>query len=56
MRATDWSRNEKTLLTYGGNPYQINLLDLASHQPTVLQKQLELIICCTGVSRPTIAG
>ena len=38
LRATDWSRDEKTLLTFGGNPYQINLLDLASHRQTLLLK------------------
>ncbi len=38
LRATDWSSDEKTVLVFGGNPYQINLLDLASHQQTVLLK------------------
>jgi len=38
LRATDWSRDEKTLLMFGGNPYQINLLDLASHEQTPLLK------------------
>src|SRR5262249_59811547 len=38
LRATDWSRDEKTLLVFGGNPYQINILDLASHQQTPLLK------------------
>jgi eukaryotic-like serine/threonine-protein kinase len=38
LRATDWSRDEKTLLTFGGNPYQINLLDLASHRQTLVLK------------------
>ncbi|HYM09813.1 MAG TPA: protein kinase [Bryobacterales bacterium] len=36
LRATDWSRDEKTLLMFGGNPYQINVLELASHQQTPL--------------------
>jgi serine/threonine protein kinase len=36
LRATDWSRDEKSLLVFGGDPYQINLLDLASHQQTPL--------------------
>jgi PadR family transcriptional regulator PadR len=36
LRATDWSRDEKTLLVFGGNPYQINVLDMASHQQTPL--------------------
>jgi Tol biopolymer transport system component len=38
LRATDWSRDEKTLLTFGGNPYQIDLLDLASHRRTLVLK------------------
>ena len=38
LRATDWSRDEKTLLVFGGGPYQINLLDIASHQQTALLK------------------
>lgn len=38
LRATDWSRDERTLLVFGGDPYQINLLDLASHQQTPLLK------------------
>ncbi len=38
LRATDWSRDEKTLLVFGGNPYQINVLDLASHEQTPLLK------------------
>jgi Tol biopolymer transport system component len=38
LRATDWSRDEKTVLVFGGNPYQINVLDLASHQQTALLK------------------
>jgi Tol biopolymer transport system component len=38
LRATDWSRDEKTVLVFGGNPYQINILDLASHQQTPLLK------------------
>jgi Tol biopolymer transport system component len=38
LRATDWSNDEKTVLVFGGNPYQINILDLASHQQTVLLK------------------
>jgi eukaryotic-like serine/threonine-protein kinase len=36
LRATDWSRDEKSLLVFGGNPYQINLLDLASYRQTPL--------------------
>lgn len=38
LRATDWSRDEKTLLVFGGDPYQVNLLDIASHQQTPLLK------------------
>ena len=38
LRATGWSRDEKTLLVFGGDPYQINLLDIASHQQTPLLK------------------
>jgi len=36
LRATDWSRDEKAVLVFGGNPYQINVLDLVSHQQTPL--------------------
>jgi Tol biopolymer transport system component/DNA-binding winged helix-turn-helix (wHTH) protein len=36
LRPTDWSRDEKTLLTFGGSPYRVSLLDLASHQQTSL--------------------
>jgi serine/threonine protein kinase len=39
LRATDWSRDEKTLLVFVGNPYQIDVLDVASHQRTPLLKQ-----------------
>jgi Tol biopolymer transport system component len=38
LRATGWSREEKEVLVFGGNPYQINLLDLASHQQSPLLK------------------
>jgi Tol biopolymer transport system component len=41
LRATDWSRDEKTLLVFGGNPYQVNTLDLASHRQTPLFKHPE---------------
>jgi len=40
LRATNWSHDEKTLLVFGGNPYQINVLDVASHQQTPLLKHL----------------
>jgi Tol biopolymer transport system component len=36
LRATDWSRDEKAVLVFVGNPYQINVLDVASHQQTPL--------------------
>jgi Tol biopolymer transport system component len=38
LRATDWSRDEKTVLVFGGAPYQIDILDLASHEQTPLLK------------------
>jgi len=38
LRATDWSRDEKTLLMFGGNPYQIDVLNVASHRQTPLLK------------------
>jgi serine/threonine protein kinase/Tol biopolymer transport system component len=38
LRATDWSRDEKTILVYGGGPYQIDVLDLATRQQTPLLK------------------
>jgi eukaryotic-like serine/threonine-protein kinase len=38
LRATAWSRDEKTLLIFGGNPYQVNLLDIATHRQTPLLK------------------
>jgi Tol biopolymer transport system component len=38
LRATDWSRDEKSLLVFGGNPYHVNLLDVSSHQQTPLLK------------------
>ncbi len=38
LRATDWSRDEKALLVFGGSPYQINLLDIASRRQSALLK------------------
>jgi Tol biopolymer transport system component len=38
LRATDWSRDEKTLLVFGGAPYQIDVLDVASHRQVPLLK------------------
>lgn len=36
LRPTDWSRDEKTLLTFGGSPSQVSLLDVATHQQAPL--------------------
>jgi Tol biopolymer transport system component len=36
LRATDWSQDDKTILTFGGDPYRINALDIASRQQTPL--------------------
>jgi Tol biopolymer transport system component len=41
LRATDWSRDEKTVLVFGGTPYQIDILDLASHRQTPLLKHTD---------------
>jgi eukaryotic-like serine/threonine-protein kinase len=38
VRPTDWSSDEKTLLIFAGTPYQVNLLDVATHQQTPLLK------------------
>jgi Tol biopolymer transport system component/DNA-binding winged helix-turn-helix (wHTH) protein len=38
LRPTDWSSDEKTILIFGGTPYQIDLLDVATHQQSVLLK------------------
>ncbi len=38
IRATDWSRDEKTLLVFVGSPYQVNVLDVASHEQTAMLK------------------
>jgi Tol biopolymer transport system component/predicted Ser/Thr protein kinase len=38
VRATDWSRDGKTLLIFGGYPYQIDALDVASHRHAALLK------------------
>ena len=38
IRATDWSRDEKALLVFVGSPSQVNVLDVASHQQTVMLK------------------
>ena len=34
LRPTDWSRDGKTLVTFGGSPYHVSLLDIASHEQT----------------------
>jgi Tol biopolymer transport system component len=36
LRATDWSHDEKSLLTFGGDPYRIDNLDIASRKRTAL--------------------
>jgi Tol biopolymer transport system component/DNA-binding winged helix-turn-helix (wHTH) protein len=38
LRATDWSRDEKSLLVFGGTPYEIAALDIASRLQTPLLK------------------
>lgn len=38
LRATDWSRDEKTLLVFVGDPYQVDALDIGSHQRTPILK------------------
>jgi Tol biopolymer transport system component len=38
IRATDWSRDEKSLLVFAGSPSQVNVLDVASRQQTVMLK------------------
>jgi eukaryotic-like serine/threonine-protein kinase len=38
LRATDWSRDEKTILVFAGSPYQIDAVDVASRQRTSLLK------------------
>ena len=36
LRAQDWSRDGKSLLAFGGSPFQFFILDLASHRQTTL--------------------
>jgi Tol biopolymer transport system component len=36
LRATDWTHDEKSLLVFGGDPYRIDLLDIASRKRTAL--------------------
>jgi len=41
LRATDWSQDQKSLVIFGGSPYHINLLDVASHRQTPLLQHAE---------------
>ncbi len=45
LRATDWSRDEKRLLVFGGNPYRIDTLDSTSHNrmPLVEHREYNLL-------------
>jgi eukaryotic-like serine/threonine-protein kinase len=36
LQPTDWSHDEKSLLIFGGNPYQVSALDVSSRRQTVL--------------------
>lgn len=38
LRATSWSQDESRLLIFAGNPYQVNVLDVASRKQTPLLK------------------
>jgi len=38
LRATDWSRDGREVLVFGGDPYQINLLETASRKQTTVIK------------------
>lgn len=38
LRATDWSPDEKTLLVFGGTPYDVSELDIASRRKVALLK------------------
>ena len=38
LRATDWSRDEKSLLVFVGSPYEVDLLDIATHTRKVVAK------------------
>lgn len=38
LRATDWSLDEKKVLVFGGDPYQINIVDITSRQQFPLIK------------------
>jgi Tol biopolymer transport system component len=36
LRVTDWAADDKSVLIFGGNPYQVSRLDLSSHRQTLL--------------------
>lgn len=38
LRATDWSRDGKSILVFGGNPYQIDTLEIATRQRAPILK------------------
>jgi Tol biopolymer transport system component len=38
FRATDWSRDEDSLLVFEGTPYEVSSLDIASHRRTTILK------------------
>jgi eukaryotic-like serine/threonine-protein kinase len=38
LRATDWSQDDKTLLIFGGDPYQVDALHVSSHKRTPILK------------------
>jgi Tol biopolymer transport system component len=45
LRATDWSLDEKDLIVFGGVPYQINAVDIASRQqiPLIQHSQYSVL-------------
>lgn len=51
LEPTDWSLDSKSLLVFAGNPYQINLLDLASHEQTALLKHVSYSLLYGRFSR-----
>src|SRR5262249_22399581 len=38
LRVNDWSRDDKSVLVNGGNPYEVDLLDMGSHQQKPMLK------------------
>ncbi|HVO96423.1 MAG TPA: winged helix-turn-helix domain-containing protein [Bryobacteraceae bacterium] len=38
LRATDWSRDDQSLLIFAGSPYQVSLLDIATRRQTTILK------------------